>query len=659
MSVVRSSVSTPQTLAEAVFVPSAHAHRRPAPSAAGARSGHGFWGPGIRLFRRISFPAKAALISLAFLVPVAVLGWSAMQDKTLQFDFVQQERQGIVALQAAVPLYAASLRLHTAVLSNDTGASVSGSRRAVDVALATMARSKHKLDLRDAQARVGAALAAMPESGASEAQAGALMQASQWLIGAVGDQSALVLDPDIDSFYLMGSLVLSMPRAAAALSALSGLSVRAGKGTALDAAQQRSVVVADAVLEEKLEEINGFMAKSFAANPGIKGQIPTTGLQEAGSFRRKVSAADLGTLEREAPAAMAALISMYQTGLPALDQLLAEREARLVGSRNTMLSIAALGLLVAAYMFIVFYKVMLGGLREVARHLQAMTLGDLTSRPNPWGRDEPAELMLTLRAMQDSLVSLVRQTREASHELVTASSEIAGASVHLSSRTEASAAALEQASASMEHMRGTVDQTAEQAHVVAGIADENAGMARRAGVAVDQAVQTMQQVQASSSRIADITGVIDSIAFQTNILALNAAIEAARAGEHGRGFAVVASEVRALAQRSAQAGREINVLVTQSTAQVQGGSLAVHEAGRTMGDLVAGAARTKSLLDEIAAHAREQATGVAEVGAAIRELDSSTQHNAALVEQTSAAAGALNAQAQVLATRVAQFVLPG
>ena len=318
----------------------------------------------------------------------------------------------------------------------------------------------------------------------------------------------------------------------------------------------------------------------------------------------------------------------------------------------------AVALLIASYLFLSFYRVMDGGLKETRRHLRAMTDGDLTTSPFPWGNDEAAQLMFELRAMQESLRKIVTSVRGSSESMVHASSEIASASMDLSAPTEQTAANLEQSAASMEEISSTVKHTADNVRQAAALAADNSKAAVRGGAVIAEVVSTMDDINSSSKKIGDIIGVIDGIAFQTNILALNAAVEAARAGEQGRGFAVVATEVRSLAQRSAQAAKEMKTLISASVEKVDSGSKVVKDAGGTMQELVVNARRMNDLLAEISTAASEQSSGVSQVGAAVNELDRMTQQNAALVEETAAAASALKDQAIGLANEVDRFRLP-
>ena len=323
-----------------------------------------------------------------------------------------------------------------------------------------------------------------------------------------------------------------------------------------------------------------------------------------------------------------------------------------------MAAIVAAALLLAGYLFISFYRVMDGGLNETRRHLRAMTEGDLTTSPSPWGRDEAAQLMMELRAMQESLRQMVMRVRRSSDEIVHSSSEVATGAMDLSARTEQAAANLEESAASMEQISATVKNGADHANEASQVAHGNEAVATEGGLVMREVVQTMESIRQSSAKINEIIGTIDGIAFQTNILALNAAVEAARAGEQGRGFAVVASEVRTLAQRAATAAREIKTLIGQSVEQVQAGTAVVNQAGAKMDTIVEASRRVSGLLGEIADGSREQSQGVAQIGQAVNELDQMTQQNAALVEQTAAAAAAMKDQASALAHEVDRFRLP-
>ena len=295
---------------------------------------------------------------------------------------------------------------------------------------------------------------------------------------------------------------------------------------------------------------------------------------------------------------------------------------------------------------------------EQARQLaQAIAGGDLSQHVEVNGKDEVADLQRTQKAMQEGLSALVSQVRNASESVALASQEIASGNQDLSMRTEKSASSVQETVTSLADLTNNVQQTAHSAQTARQLSDSASTLAVRGGQVVTQAVGSMHEIAASSSKISDIIGLIDSIAFQTNILALNAAVEAARAGEQGRGFAVVASEVRSLAKRSADAAQEIKVLVGSSVTAVNGGVKLVEEAGAAMQEMVVGVQRVGNIIGEITTASAEQSTGIAQVNTSVGEIDQATQQNAALVEQSAAAAESLREQAERLAQVVRQFRL--
>jgi methyl-accepting chemotaxis protein len=332
-------------------------------------------------------------------------------------------------------------------------------------------------------------------------------------------------------------------------------------------------------------------------------------------------------------------------------------EATYDTTRNLMigLSVAILGLAGA-----LGYLITISITRPVAQALHVantVAAGDLTSRIDTDRGDELGQLLRALKNMNDSLASTVSTVRSGTETIASASAQVAAGSQDLSSRTEQQASSLEETASSMEELTSTVKQNADNARQANALAEAASNVARRGGDVINQVVETMGQIDTSSNKISDIIGVIDGIAFQTNILALNAAVEAARAGEQGRGFAVVASEVRNLAQRSAAAAKEIKTLIDDSSQKVSTGSSLVHQAGGTMTELVESVRRVTDIMAEITTASVEQTAGIEQINQAIVQMDDVTQQNAALVEEAAAASEAMQEQAARLAEAVSVFKL--
>ncbi|EBC6658679.1 HAMP domain-containing protein [Salmonella enterica] len=322
-----------------------------------------------------------------------------------------------------------------------------------------------------------------------------------------------------------------------------------------------------------------------------------------------------------------------------------------------MIGAFTLALVLTLMTFMVLRRTVIQPLQQSASRIERIAAGDLTMADEPTGRSEIGRLSHHLQQMQHALQQTVGAVRQGAEEIYRGTSEITAGNTDLSSRTEQQAAAIEQTAASMEQLTATVKQNADNAHHASKLAEDASGKASRGGQMVSGVVQTMGNISTSSKKISEITAVINSIAFQTNILALNAAVEAARAGEQGRGFAVVASEVRTLASRSAQAAKEIEGLIGASVSLIEQGSEEVIAAGSTMNEIVDAVKRVTDIMLDIAAASDEQSRGIVQVSQAISEMGKVTQQNASLVEEASAAAASLEEQAARLTQAVDAFHL--
>ena len=372
-----------------------------------------------------------------------------------------------------------------------------------------------------------------------------------------------------------------------------------------------------------------------------------------------------GQTDQVLPAVMAA-VKPFDAAIAAMRKLTAYNDAGATAdaasaralydaSRYQILGMLAAAVALAVLLGMIISRAITVPLREAVAVAEAVAGGDLTRRIDSKAKDETGQLSRALGTMMINLRLIVSDVRSGVESVGTASAQIATGNIDLSQRTEEQAANLQQTAASMEQITSTVRQNADNASAASELAASARDVAVRGGGVVGHVVATMNNITQSSRRIADIVGVIDGIAFQTNLLALNAAVEAARAGEQGRGFAVVAGEVRALAQRSGQAAREIKELISQSVGQVDDGARQVAEAGETMQRIVTQVQRVNDLVSEISAASTEQTRGIEQIGQAVAQLDQVTQQNAALVEESAAAADSMRVQAEHLSKSVATF----
>ena len=608
--------------------------------------------------------------SVAFAAPLALVGylWFVAQSDAIAFS--TKERLGVEysqAVLAVIPLAQHQRRITlrgpgvddaglAAVKADFTAAlkALEAVHGRIGTEIATDAAYKAML-------AAGSAVSA-PAADAEPVRLshGAYLTSLLALVSVAADGSNLTLDPDLDTYYLMDSALGTLPMLAELTARTRGQA-----STAMESGKLTRVVSNQLSRDEALSD--DYVARLQAALTKVVGVDPAL----AKSLDVAVAAAamkqmhDLIAVETDTAAVVASgntavngFLAVQKAAAIELDRLLERRVSGLENRRNIVAGVVGFFLLLSVYLFYSFALVVNGGLQQMQRHIERIAAGDMTREPTFWGTDEVGDLLASLSAMRVQLAQTISTIRHASGEVATASAQLAAGTDDLARRTEETAANLERSASAMEQMQSAVRHTADTTKQVAQLAADNANVAGQGGKIIGEAVTTMQDIQVSSHKVADIIGVIDGIAFQTNILALKAAVEAARAGEQGKGFAVVAAEVRSLAQRSAAAAREIKALIDSSVLKTESGAKVVAQAGNTMQSIVEAVQRINALLGEVTIASEQQTQGIGDVNATVSQLDKSTQQNAALVEQASAAAQSMNQQAVALSAVVAHFKLP-
>jgi methyl-accepting chemotaxis protein len=487
----------------------------------------------------------------------------------------------------------------------------------------------------------------------------------------LGDRSRMALDPDLDLFYLGFPLANNTTRTAGIivrLAAYATLNVARGEIAPADRAFYQ---VNEARLDDTFSGLQTMLKKSMAANPAVRGRLeadfhkletttgPLLAFLRAGFVNAQALEVSQQQVQQLAVPAVQASWDLMETNRVLMDEMLRERAADVRLARNLLLGVLLAAVLLSFYFFVGMYYALADGMARASAAAKALARGELGRMPQAGSRDELGDLITELRHSDAALAAMVAQVRAAAGTVQQGTDEISLGNTDLSQRTEEQASSLEETAASMEELTSTVKQNADNAADANRLAQSASEVAARGGAVVGEVVQTMDSIHTASRKIVDIIGVIDGIAFQTNILALNAAVEAARAGEQGRGFAVVATEVRTLAQRSAAAAKEIKALIDDSVGKVGLGTELVSRAGQTMTEVVDGIRRVTGLMGEIAAASREQTAGIEQVNQAIVQMERVTQQNAALVEEASASAQSMREQAGRLVEAVGAFKLHG
>jgi len=628
--------------------------------------------PAVSLMRRLRFAGKSVVISACFLAPLVLLAAFWWRAEQRAIDLAQRESAGAVYLQKLLSVLRLAQQQRVLADLIVLGApNAAEQRRAAGESLRQALQALREHDARVAELlhtpeplqRLVAGVEEQLQEGAGGPSVSAVT-AGLRLWEHVAETSGLLLDPEPITHYLMAAVVSNLPDALVAASQARRLGAFQLRSPNEETARRLADQLAR--LEVSLDRATRSWGQYESASGATSRTVPEALVAAKALVKhgRDEILADLATDDptdyfQRHDKTIDALFAFANDALQTLAQLTAQRAQTASAQVLMAAGVVAVSLVAALYLFIGFYRVNRGGLAVVAFHLDRMAHGDLRDvPPAPWGRDEPADLIVNLRHAYDALRTLVQDMAEASVHVRQVADQVNQGALALRERAQATAANLEEQAAAMEEITATLQHGLERVQQCSASAAHNARLAEEGGRVTGQVVDTMHGIRGSADRIGAITATIDSIAFQTNILALNAAVEAARAGEAGRGFAVVAGEVRSLAQRSAEAAKQIKTLIDESLRQIASGVHVVESAGQTMHAIVQASAIVQQQLQEIDVGAREQAAGIQQAGQAVQEIERNTQQDHALVEQAVQHSHALREQSQHLQEMVQRFRLP-
>jgi methyl-accepting chemotaxis protein len=638
--------------------------------------------PGIRLMGRLPMSRKLVVLAALFLLPLSICLSGIVHDATSAYASTQRELEGMTLLETSQALIqslqmrrdtSAALRAGNETMHADFDSSSAACANLIaqlQGQVSAMAELNMKTQV-DALVNQYAALAALGVS----ASARDLFDAHTVLIRAIfafrgdlADRSQLALDPEPTSYYLMTTLVFSLPDTAekAAIARVRGVVALSGS---LNERDRGGLSVRGAILRDQIDTVRrdlSHVQRSLDATGTGNTELAALSFNDFDTFNKTISGlssntgappVDAATYFAEGTRAVHSLYTAQGTLSGMLRGLLivrahAEKVRVLVVS---LLSAASVGL--ALYLFVAFALCTGRDVSEIAALMARAGAGDLRHRLVVTGKDELASIGTGLNTLLSALNDTVVSTKASAESVLVGSDEIAAGNLDLSRRTEEQAASLEETAASMEELTSTVRNNADNAREAGVLSRAASSKAGDSGEVISRAVSVMNEIGKSSNEMAAIISVIESIAFQTNILALNAAVEAARAGEEGRGFAVVAGEVRTLAQRSANAAKDVKKLIESSNDRVKGGTALFYRAEESIQDVIASIASVDAIVNEIASATAQQGEGIEQVNVAIAQIDRMTQQNAALVEQAAAASMSLKEQAAHMEEIVAVFTL--
>ncbi len=639
--------------------------------------------PAIKLMQQLKLLPKFIVLAIVFIVPLALATSLLLTELNKSIDLARQERVGVSHQRNVQEIIQLAQRhrafRHMAIMGNASAVQKAQQlQKDIDARMTAfdairknepaLHAGREWSDLQGSWKVLKDKLATINDRKVYNDYTAFIQQLYRFQT-MIADRSNLTHDPEVATYYLAGLFSKDFPQIAESMAEIAGRGAAYIDSGLIEANEDVLLGSTVLVTSRDLAAVQGQLDAVFREAPDVRKQLDASlkTVPNALAYLDRARNEVLNSVEQTSGNQFMEAGSNSIDGLFAaagmsaqvLDQLLQARIERNAFHRTMIVAVILGVLAIAAYFLLGFYLSFSTEVQELNAAVMRVAAGDLRNGMASHGKDEIAQLLNAFSGMSDGLTRLVAQVRTGSDTIALASSEIAVGNFNLSTRTEEQASSLEQTSAAMEQLTSTVRQNAAHAQRANQLSKSASGVAEQGGMVVSQVVDTMNAIQQASRQISEIVGVVDSIAFQTNILALNAAVEAARAGEQGKGFAVVAAEVRSLAQRSAVAAREIKTLIAESVSKVEDGSRQVDLAGRTMNEIVVSIGSVAGIMEEIAAASHEQQAGIEHINQALGLMDDITQQNAALVEEAAAAAESMHEQTVRLSETVAVFKLDG